>query len=253
MGSLAPRKRIFVALLAGSLGVLAALGAGIWFLAKHRMYTYQRTVLTLAAMLGLALFLVALLGVFGLILVLWMGRMFPFANNIVSVAINFLFPVALQVGKTLGLNEERIKSSFIEVNNQLVMMKKIRANSEEVLVLAPHCLQSNGCPHKITRDIRNCKQCGGCQIQELLNINNQYRVNVAVVTGGTLARKHIQEYRPRAVVAIACERDLTSGILDSYPLPVLGILNERPNGPCTDTRVEMESVRSAIKKFTERG
>jgi len=29
-----------------------------------------------------------------------------------------------------------------------------------------------------------------------------------MAAGGTLARKYVQEYRPHAIVAIACERDL---------------------------------------------
>jgi hypothetical protein len=45
---------------------------------------------------------------------------------------------------------------------------------------------------------------------------------------------------------VACERDLTSGLQDVYPLPALGILNQRPHGPCVDTRVDIERVRQAV-------
>jgi hypothetical protein len=53
-------------------------------------------------------------------------------------------------------------------------------------------------------------------------------------------------------VAVACELDLTTGIQDAYPLPVIGILNERPNGPCFNTRVDIERVDRAICHFLER-
>ena len=43
-------------------------------------------------------------------------------------------------------------------------------------------------------------------------------------------------------MAVACERDLTSGIQDSYPIPVIGVLNERPFGPCRNTRVDLAAV-----------
>ena len=43
----------------------------------------------------------------------------------------------------------------------------------------------------------------------------------------------------------------TSGITDSYPLPVYGILNERPHGPCRDTTVDLELVRRAIRFFAD--
>ena len=67
-----------------------------------------------------------------------------------------------------------------------------------------------------------------------------------MATGGTLARKVIVEKRPKLVIAVACERDLTSGIKDCYPLPVIGILNDRPHGPCFNTLVEMAKIEQAL-------
>jgi hypothetical protein len=74
-------------------------------------------------------------------------------------------------------------------------------------------------------------------------------VGLAVATGGTLARRIIVERRPKLIIAVACERDLSSGIQDSYPLPVFGITNHRPHGPCYDTEVDLERVEEALKLF----
>ena len=53
-----------------------------------------------------------------------------------------------------------------------------------------------------------------------------------------------------AVVGIACERDLVSGIRDVYPLlPVLAVPNVRPMGPCKETRVDLEKVEEAVRFF----
>ncbi len=68
-----------------------------------------------------------------------------------------------------------------------------------------------------------------------------------VVTGGTLARQTVKNIRPKVVLAIACERDLTSGIQDVYPLPAVGVMNIRPNGPCYNTHVDIEQVRKEIE------
>ncbi|MGN1049804.1 MAG: DUF116 domain-containing protein, partial [Selenomonadaceae bacterium] len=67
-----------------------------------------------------------------------------------------------------------------------------------------------------------------------------------VVTGGTLARQTVKKLRPKAVLAIACERDLTSGIQDVYPLPAVGVMNIRPNGPCFNTHVDLEHFRNEL-------
>ena len=61
----------------------------------------------------------------------------------------------------------------------------------------------------------------------------------------------VMQARPKAIVAVACERDLTSGIQDVFPLPVLGVLNERPFGPCFNTRVDINKLEAAILTFMD--
>ena len=76
-------------------------------------------------------------------------------------------------------------------------------------------------------------------------------MKLVVASGGTFARKLAKEFQPKAIVAIACERDLTSGIRDMKNIPVVGVLNERPNGPCYNTTVQLCKVRQAINYFLQ--
>ena len=80
-----------------------------------------------------------------------------------------------------------------------------------------------------------------------MNLADEMGFHFFVVTGGTLARQTVKKIRPQAVLAIACERDLTSGIQDVYPLPAVGVLNLRPNGPCYNTHVDIAAVRREIE------
>ena len=98
---------------------------------------------------------------------------------------------------------------------------------------------------------RSCRGCGKCEIKDLIELSDQYHLKIAVATGGTLARRIVLENRPEAIVAVACELDLTTGIQDAYPIPVIGILNERPHGPCINTKADIEKVRRAILDFVE--
>ena len=66
-------------------------------------------------------------------------------------------------------------------------------------------------------------------------IAGKYGVPVFVATRGQLARRVIRERRPRAVVAVACERDMVSGLHDvAGKVPVLGLTMTLPSGPCKD-------------------
>jgi len=155
------------------------------------------------------------------------------------------------MGRLVGVSKEKVQQSFVELNNHLVRSNHHRTRPNKLLILLPHCIQEFDCQIKITGNIKNCKGCGKCEIKELIELSDQYQVNIAVATGGTLARRIIVENRPEAIVAVACELDLTSGIQDSYPIPVIGILNDRPNGPCINTKVDIEKVRDAILDFLE--
>jgi hypothetical protein len=156
------------------------------------------------------------------------------------------------MGRLLGVSRQKVQQSFIELNNHLVRSNAHRARPSRLLILLPHCIQNFDCNLKITGNIRNCKGCGKCEIKDLIELADEYDIKIAVATGGTLARRIIVQNKPEAIVAVACEIDLTSGIQDSYPIPVIGILNERPHGPCINTRVDIEKVRGAILDFLER-
>jgi len=48
---------------------------------------------------------------------------------------------------------------------------------------------------------------------------------------------------------VACERDLSSGIADVGRIPVIGIVNDRPNGPCYNTNVDVDAIRNKLESI----
>lgn len=142
----------------------------------------------------------------------------------------------------------KIANKFLEYNNRRVQKKLQGKKVEKVLILLPHCLQKYLCPLKITSDIENCKKCGQCVIGDFVKIKREFPIEVKVATGGTLARKHIKDTKPDLVMAVACKRDLVSGIHDAYPVNVYGVFNEIPNEPCINTTVSIEKIRGFLKE-----
>lgn len=244
------RKRLFIGLLSASLLGACLLLTAIWYITANPIRSVFDQVLLLA--LGISLLggiVVAGFGVGGIVLTIIYARDISAFRGPMRVALNIFFPLALFLGRSFHIEKDRIKNSFIEVNNFLVRSKVLNLLPKQVLLLVPHCLQKSDCPHKITVDINNCQRCGGCVVSELLSLRDKYGFNIGMATGGTLARKFVREYHPRGIVAIACERDLTSGIQDSNPIPVLGVTNERPFGPCFNTQVKLPKVEEAICFF----
>lgn len=172
-----------------------------------------------------------------------------FRETLRGAVLRILYPLLMVLGAMFKNRREGYRRAVIRLNNALVRGEKIK--TRKILLLLPHCLQRDECAIRLTHNIHNCQRCGRCEIADLIGIAEENRLDLFVATGGTLARKVVTEVRPGAIVAVACERDLSGGLADTYPVPIIGILNERPYGPCVNTQVDLEQVKEAIKLFSE--
>jgi len=186
---------------------------------------------------AVALLLVAFLNILGLTRVHWL----------VVVSFHVLKPMAGILGMD-GVAPERMVIRL----SSLKTLKSLKGGipPDRILLLLPHCLQNHLCTHRITFDPTNCRECGGCPVGDLMALAERKGIKVSVATGGTLARRHVKEHDPLAVIAVACPRDLGQGMLDAYPVPVIGIENSRPFGDCLDTRVDIAAVEKAVTDLT---
>ena len=147
--------------------------------------------------------------------------------NINFKIVNFIFPLMIKTASFVGISKDEIRKVYIKLNNKYIYSQKYNLKSDDILILIPHCVQKNSCKLKVTTDIKTCKQCGLCNIGDLVRLKENKNVNIFVATGGTLARKIILENKPKAVIAVACERDLTAGVQDVSKIPVLGVFNKK--------------------------
>ncbi len=240
------KKRIYVGLLAASLLFEMAIALMIWYVIVNRDIIISQIMLIIVAVVLGIIFLILGIGILATVIMIMRSKTMPSLEKITLWANELLFPIALVIGRLMGFERDKILKSFISVNNYIVASKKILPG-DKILMLLPHCLQNSDCPFKITIDINNCKNCGKCPIGQLRELGARYNAVLKVATGGTLARKWIEEVRPRAVIAVACERDLAAGIQDTSGMPVMGVLNSRPNGPCMNTDVCLDQVDQAFR------
>jgi len=221
-------KRLFLALLAASLLLALAASALLLYLVSPRLAQFSRRLPHLASALLAALALMALLWLALALLVtktpnrffcLCLGNRFFFE----------LSSLATALGARLGLSRDRVGHSFIKVSNAIMLASVRGRKAGRILVLLPRCL---------SKEAR----------KEVLGICSRYQVTARTAGGGEEARRLVQEERPEAVVGIACERDLVSGIQEVAPrIPVVGIPNIRPEGPCKGTHIKGEDLAEALE------
>ena len=135
---------------------------------------------------------------------------------------------------------------FVSLNNLLTRIRRIRVNPGNLLLLVPRCLQKIGCAQTLGKTLNDCKSCGQCQVPDLRAVCNELGISCSMAAGGREALAFVAEKQVKAVVAVACEKELSQGILAVFPKPVLGVLNIQTNGPCRNTRLDPQSVRTAV-------
>lgn len=227
--------------------------------------------LTLATLLFIYLLIIKFTNLAGLVLLAIMGlyiltslvalkvsqsvtagkRTNRLASSLAFYYFKFHLPSMNFISKIFREDIDFIRSTFIKLNNYLVKDKLIKDKKKfkasEIAILMPHCLQASNCNKKVTNDINQCIGCGACKLANLKKLQKDYGVNIFIASGGTLARKIIVDKKPKVVLAVACERDLTSGISDmSSRVPVVGILNSRPNGPCFNTDINIGMIKKEL-------
>jgi hypothetical protein len=145
-----------------------------------------------------------------------------------------LMSLTSHVSRAFG-QRDWVEHAAIDVYNHLVERRERIVGKGELLVLIPRCLSKQA-------------------LDGVLAIAGRYEVPVFVATRGQLARRVIRERRPRAVVAVACERDMMTGLRDvAGRLPVLGLTMRLPNGPCRDAMLDLDVMERWVKGWVGAG
>ena len=136
-----------------------------------------------------------------------------------------------RVGEIFGVQRDWTDNAAVAVYNRLAWAREWRVRANELLILIPRCLSRTA-------------------LDGVMDIAKRYDVATFVATRGAYARQAIRERRPKAVVAVACERDMVSGLHDvAGRLPVLGLTMQLPNGPCKDASLDLVQMEAFVRKY----
>ena len=136
-----------------------------------------------------------------------------------------------RVGELFGVQRDWTDHAAVAVYDRLALARTRTVSSDELLILIPRCLSRTA-------------------LDGVLDIARRHGVAAFVATRGQLARRVIRERRPKAVVAVACERDMITGLHDvAGRVPVLGLTMQLPNGPCKDASIDIAKMEEFVKKY----
>jgi hypothetical protein len=224
----------FLILAAGALLLLIASVQLGWYLAKPRIAQFSPVLSNLAewAIIILAFVFLVLVAIEALLLLKFRRSLLPYALG--EKCLLSLLSKTMWLGQKFGISKDRIGNSFIKAHNLMVKSHARELRTDTLLILLPRCLE------KETR-------------RQVIERANDRAVQIVTAGGGEEARRAISEYRPSLILAIACERDLISGIKDvADKIPVLAIPNKRPEGPCKNTHFQLSELEDALRFLADR-
>ena len=142
--------------------------------------------------------------------------------------------LAWRTGELFGVRRDWTGHASVLVYDRLALARRRAVSADELLILIPRCLSREA-------------------LDGVLDIAKRHGVSAFVATRGQLARRVIRERRPKAVVAVACERDMVSGLHDvAGRVPVLGLTMTLPNGPCKDASLDLARMEEFVTKYLRR-
>ncbi len=218
-------------------GAILLLIAGVqfgWYLAKPRIEQFSPLLSNLFQWL-----VIVLAFIFGILVAIETILLLKFKRSLLPYVwaercLLSLLSKTMWLGQKFGISRDRIGNSFIKAHNLIVKSHAGELRKDTLLILLPRCLE------KETR-------------RQVIDRTNGKAVQIVTAGGGEEARKAIHQYRPSLILAIACERDLISGIRDvAEKIPVLAIPNKRPEGPCKNTNLRFGELDDALRFLDDR-
>lgn len=139
------------------------------------------------------------------------------------------------------------KRAFIEYNNRAIKKVIAKEPPRRILLLLPFCLQHRSCPRQVVWEIGNCRNCGKCPIGGMRELAESFGMDLRIAIRSRFAPGFVEEINPDLVMAVACEHELMIGLLRIYPALCFAVPLDRPEGPCKNTLVDLDSVEEEFR------
>jgi uncharacterized protein len=145
----------------------------------------------------------------------------------------------------LGIEPDNIDKLYIELKNSINEDAFRKAPKNKKLVFLPQCLRdSKNCKAKINEDGYVCAKCSlECKARQVKELAEKLGYRVFLVPGGSMIKTVIDREGPKAVMGVACIKELNMAF-DEIKLPVQGV--ELSRDGCVNTDVNLEDVRKVL-------
>jgi hypothetical protein len=155
---------------------------------------------------------------------------------------------AEKIGKSLGLSEDMIQFTHIELRNSVFEPGFKKIPFKDRALFLPHCTRKlPGCKATFDEDGYHCKHCKCCGLDEAVSMAEKLGYKqIYIVPGGSLVKKIIQKYKPKAAVGVCCFAEALisfEATKDTGVVPQLVLLLK---DGCKDTLIDLTLLEKKL-------
>ncbi len=147
----------------------------------------------------------------------------------------------------IGVKPENIDSLYVELKNSLYRDMFRRISPKHKAVFLPQCLRnSRTCKAVLGPAGWMCMKCSGhktCKVFKIKERAESLGYSVFVVPGGSMVFKIIEKHKPKAVLGVACLKELVMAA-EELSIPIQEIQLSRDG--CVNTDVNLREVFGII-------
>jgi len=180
----------------------------------------------------------------GVLFVLYFSRtgklIFPKAF---AVIINLLETPIKNLLWLFNLEEHTLFLVRTSLMNMVYMKRFAETPFAERAVFLPQCLRNQDCPATMDAEGLHCKSCGKCEVCKYKKEAEKLGYRVFIAPGGTMVKRMIKKYRPKAVLGVGCENEIQMGGEMAVKHGVIPQVIPLARSGCVNTLVDWDEVR----------
>jgi hypothetical protein len=157
------------------------------------------------------------------------------------------------IGRTLGLSDSLIQYTHIELRNMVYEPEFKKVPFSERAIFLPHCARhSKNCRATTDEEGYHCKQCGACNICDIVKIAKKKGYSqIYIVPGGSMVKKILDKNKPKAAIGVSCFHEAVMAFELTKQLNVIPQVVLLLKDGCKDTMVNIPLIEEKLSLIDE--
>jgi hypothetical protein len=146
----------------------------------------------------------------------------------------------------LGVKPDNIDNLYIDLKNSIHEEAFKKVPNKKKIVFLPQCLRDcNKCKATLGKYGYKCVKCSTkCKARKIKDFSEGLGYKSFIVPGGSMLSKIIKNYRPLAILGVACKKEIVMAF-DELRLPTQGV--ELLKDGCVNTDVDLDAVKKVLR------